>query len=138
MDGTVSDGPFAVVAQAQTSAPNYELDTGAIIDRLVQWQSLCSFKVTGATADTVDIEFSTLPPDMDAFVRDLYAFCPDLVDQGTGCVQEILEGLEEVGEAPTPEMKALTEGVDLSDENHGLEILKREIQWNKKLTLWWD
>ena len=75
---------------------------------------------------------------MDAFVRDLYEFCPDLVDQGTGCVHEMVEAMEETGEELNPEMKALIEGVDFSDENYGLEILKREIQRTPSVTLWWD
>jgi hypothetical protein len=71
---------------------------------------------------------------MDAFVRDVYDFCPDLVDQGTGCVAEMIE---EMGEVP-PEMQKLVEGVNLEDEDYGLEILKREIQMRKNVTLWWD
>jgi hypothetical protein len=81
---------------------------------------------------------TTLPKDMDAFVRDLYEFCPDLVDQGTGCVHEMVEMMEETGEELEPEMKELIKGVDFSDENYGLEILKREIQRTPRVTLWWD
>jgi hypothetical protein len=130
--------PFAAIRKASTAAPNFDLDTDAIIERLTKWQSLCSFRVTGAKGDSVDIEFVELPKDMDAFVRDLYEFCPDLVDQGTGCVHEMVEMMEETGEELTPEMKQLTAGVDFTDDNYGLEILKREIQQGKKVTLWWD
>ena len=86
----------------------------------------------------MDIQFETLPKDMDAFARDLYEFCPDLVDQGTGCLHEFLDVVDETGEALTSESKQLIEGVDFTDENYGVEILKREIQRNKKVTLWWD
>ena len=130
--------PFAAVRAAQTSAPNFDLDNGAIIAHLAQWQSLCSFNVTGAEGDTVDIEFKTLPKDMDAFVQDMYDFCPDLVDQGTGCVHEMTEVMEESGDAIPPEMEKLIEGIDFSDENYGLEILKREIEQKMKVSLWWD
>lgn len=130
--------PFTVIRRAKSCGPNYGLDTDAIIARLTSWQTLCSFIVTGAEGDTVEIKFETLPQDMDAFVRDLYEFCPDLVDQGTGCLHEFLELADETGEEITPEMKKLTEGVDFSDENYGLEILKRELHLRKNLTLWWD
>jgi len=36
---------FAAVRAARTGAPNYDLDTDAIIARLAEWQSLCSFAV---------------------------------------------------------------------------------------------
>ena len=130
--------PFALVRDAESGAPNYDLNTDAIIQHLTKWQSICSFKVTGAKRDTVEIEFETLPQDMDAFVKDLYEFCPDLVDQGTGCVHEMIEAMEEMGEEPSPETKKLIEGVDFSDENYGLEILKRELVKGKAVSLWWD
>ena len=132
------NGPFAAIREAGTAAPNFDLDTDAIIERLTEWQRLCSFSVAGAEADTVDIKFATFPKDMDKFVQDLYEFCPDLVDQGTGCVHEMIEAMEETGEELTPEMKKLTEGVDFTDENYGLEILKREIQKKNGVQLWWD
>ena len=138
MAKTTTDDPLAAIREAETSAPNYDLDTNAIIDELTRWQSLCSFKVNGAQGDRVDIEFITLPQDMDAFARNLYAFCPDLVDQGTGCVHEMVEAMEEMGEELSPDLAELIEGVDFSDENYGVEILKREVQQKKSVPLWWD
>jgi hypothetical protein len=32
----------------------------------------------------------------------------------------------------------LIEGVDFEDENYGVEILKRELQRDQKVDLWWD
>jgi hypothetical protein len=130
--------PFDAIREARTNGANYDLDTGDIIDRLTQWQSLCSFVVKSAKGDQIEIEFSTLPKDMDAFVQELYKFCPDLVDQGTGCVHEMLESLEEMGEEPDSDMAKLIEGVDFNDEHYGLEILKRQIEQNKAISLWWD
>jgi hypothetical protein len=130
--------PFDEIRKAGTNGANYNLDTDAIIERLTKWQSLCSFTVANAKGDAVDITFTTLPKDMDAFARDLYDFCPDLVDQGTGCVHEMVEMMEATGQELKPEMKELIDGVDFSDENYGLEILKREIQRNPSVTLWWD
>src|ERR1044071_1078118 len=123
--------PFQAIRATHTGAPNYDLDTETIIARLTKWQSLCSFTVTGAEGDAVDIKFDTLPQNMDAFVRDLYEFCPDLVDQGTGCLHEMIEAMEDAGETLTPEMRQLIAGVDFNDENYGLEILKREVEQKK-------
>jgi hypothetical protein len=133
-----ANDPLAAVRKAETSAPNYDIDNAGIIDHLIQWQSLCSFEVKEADGDSIDIEFKTLPRDMDAFVRDFYEFCPDLVDQGTGCVHEMVEAMEEMGEDIPPEMQKLIDGVDFSDENYGLEILKRELEARKNVQLWWD
>jgi len=94
--------------------------------------------VKSAKKDQIEIEFTTLPKDMEAFARELYDFCPDLVDQGTGCVHEMLESLEEMGEELDPEMMKLIEDVDFNDENYGVEILKRQVEQNKAISLWWD
>jgi hypothetical protein len=135
---TITNDPFAAVRAAGTAAPNFELDTAAIVAHLAQWQSLCAFTVTNAEPDSVDVEFTTLPKDMDAFSRDLYEFCPDLVDQGTGCVHEMVEAMEEIGEDLSPEMEQLIAGIDFADENYGLEILKRELRLRNSVKLWWD
>jgi hypothetical protein len=130
--------PFAAVRTAGTSAPNYELDNVAIIDHLTKWKALCEFSVEKAEGDSIDIKFETLPADMCSFVRDLYDFCPDLVDQGTGCVHEMIEAMDEMGEELTPDMQRLVKDIDFNDENYGLEILKRELEAKKSVTLWWD
>jgi hypothetical protein len=133
MAQNTTDDPIDKIRKVGT-AGNYGITTDDIVERLTKWQSLCSFTVTHAETDTVDITFNTLPKDMDAFVRDLYDFCPDLVDQGTGCTEELVEMYEEL----SPQLKKLIEGIDFEDENYGLEILKREIQQNKSVSLWWD
>lgn len=138
MPETAPDDSFASIRAAKTNGANYELETDDIISRLKKWKSLCNLRVTGAGSDTVDIEFDTLPEDMDAFARDLYEFCPDLVDQGTGCLHEMIEMAEETGEDLDPKMQELIKGVDFEDEDYGVEILKREIQRDKRVKLWWD
>jgi hypothetical protein len=50
----------------------------------------------------------------------------------------MVEMAEEIGEDLDPEMAKLIEGIDFSDENYGLEILKREIEQRKAIALWWD
>ena len=130
--------PFAAVRKAGTSAPNFDLDNAAIIDQLTKWKALCEFSVERAEGDSIEIKFETLPKDMGAFVRDLYDFCPDLVDQGTGCVHEMIDAMDEMGEELTPDMQRLVKDIDFNDENYGLEILKRELEAKKSVTLWWD
>ena len=35
-------------------------------------------------------------------------------------------------------LQVQVEGVDLTDEDYGLELLKRSLQREKDLHLWWD
>ncbi|MDX1977387.1 MAG: DUF4253 domain-containing protein [Pseudanabaenaceae cyanobacterium bins.68] len=132
---TLDQDFFAPIRRAGTSAPNYELDTADIIARLTKWQALCTFEVTGATDDTIELKFASLPVDLEAFTQDLYEFCPDLVDQGTDCVADLIEQMD--GEL-SPELQKLIEGIDLTDQNYGLAILQRSLKLDSHLTLWWD
>jgi hypothetical protein len=42
-----------------------------------------------AETDTIEFRFRAMPDDLSAFCRDPYDFCPDIVDQGAGSVEEI-------------------------------------------------
>jgi len=128
------DNPFRALREAGTSTGNYDLDTDGIIGRLEQWRSLCNFQVLGASLDKVEIEFQSLPADMDKFVRGLYELCPDLVDQRTRNMLDMIGSIDDV----PPHKQWLFEGLDLTDPDAPLEILKRQVQRNMKLTLWWD
>ena len=121
------------IETAGTSAGNYDMDTGAISAKIQGWSSLCKLRILSADRASIKIGFDTLPEDMDSFASDIYSFCPDIVDQGTGCVREVIE---EMGVPPY--MVGLVEDIDFSDDNHGLEILKRLISRDRQLKLWWD
>jgi hypothetical protein len=70
---------FEPLREAETNGENYDLHTKDIIAHLKKWKKLCSFRITSADYNTVKIKFDALPKDLDAFCRDAYEFCPDLV-----------------------------------------------------------
>ena len=105
------------IREACTDSANYKLATEDIIERLTEWQSLCPFRVNSAGHDTVDIEFDTLPADMDAFLRKTSMNSVRVLwTKGPGYIPEILEAKEERGEKPSIEFKMLVEGVDFQME----------------------
>jgi hypothetical protein len=75
---TRSKDPFAAVRKAGTNGDNYDVTTADIIARLKKWQKLCSFRVSGLDYNVMTLNFTTLPKDIRAFVRDAYDLCPDL------------------------------------------------------------
>jgi len=127
-------GSFQIVRGAGTNAGNYGLETDDVVRRLEAWQRLCDFKIADATEDSIQIEFATLPADMDEFARELYKFCPYLVDQGT---RSVIDNFGSPESAPE-NARWLVEGLDFSDPNAPLEILKRQLRRKMKLRLWWD
>lgn len=60
------------------------------------------------------------------------------VDQGAGCVADLIDDCKKSGQPIPAQMKTLIEGVDLEAEDYGLEILKRTLRTDKRMRLWWD
>ena len=122
-----------LIEAAGTSAGNFDMNTLAIRDRIQSWSNICNLRVVSADRASVQINFDTLPKDMESFTAEIYSFCPDIIDQGVGCVGEMIE---EMGVPPN--LVGLVEDIDFSNDNYGLELLKRLISRDRKVKLWWD
>lgn len=86
-----ADDPFAPLAAIGTNGINHDLTTEEVIARLREWDARFGLRIVGASGDWVEAEFVRQPDDMLAFAREVYAFCPDVVDQGTGDVEALAE-----------------------------------------------
>lgn len=82
---------FDILRIAATDAINYDMVTEDLIARLKQWDAAYGIDIYKASTDTIELRLKTLPPDLHAFAAQLYAFCPDIVDQGMGSVDELEE-----------------------------------------------
>ena len=129
---------YAELRQKQTNGANCDVYTDGIISQLRKWDEKCEFTISGVGFDRVELNFTRLPDDLDAFVREIYSICPDTVEQGFGCVAEEIEMLQEADQEIPEHLQELIEGVDLSRENYGLELMKRRLQKFPRIVLWWD
>jgi hypothetical protein len=89
-------------------------------------------------SDAVTVYFKNLPDDLTLLAQEIYEFCPDTIDQHFGCLGDTIEILKDMGEEVSEEILELVEGVDLEDDNYGLELLQRSLKKYKLLGLWWD
>ncbi len=121
-----------------TNAINYDLETEDIIQQLKKWDNQYGITLLHVDSDTVTIKFTTLPENLADLVTEIYAFCPDTVDQHFGCIVDLLEAAEEMQEDVPEDIRQLVEGVDLEDEGYGLELLKKSLAINQVIVLWWD
>lgn len=121
-----------------TNGANYDLDTEDIIAHLREWDAIYGIQLSEVTDSTVLVQFDRLPDDVTSLATDIYAFCPDTIDQHFGCFAEMIEWSEQT-EADVPaEILELVEGIDLDDDDYGMELLKRSLLNNKSVGLWWD
>ena len=138
MTGSPEEATSELIRAAQTNGANYGIMTDDIITRLRGWRARCAFEVTEIKSDGLMVRFLTLPPDLDAFAREVDASCPDVIDPGFGCDAERLEAMEESGQDAPEGIRDLAEGLDAEDEGFGLELRKRSLMRDKGLHLWWD
>lgn len=81
--------PYRILEIMQTNGVNYNIDNKAVIEKLKEWESRYSTVILGASMDWVCLEFTTVPSDLPQFAKEVYAFCPDSVDQGVGSVEAL-------------------------------------------------
>lgn len=85
----LGDNQFDSVRIAATDAVNYDMDTDDLVKKLQEYDAQYGIDIFHAESDTIQFRFEQLPSDLPAFCEDLYQFCPDIVDQGVGSVEEL-------------------------------------------------
>lgn len=78
---------FDILRVAQSDAVNFDMETEDLIQKLAEYNHAYGIDIFHAETDTIEFRFLKLPGDMPAFCKDLYEFCPDIVDQGVGSVE---------------------------------------------------
>jgi hypothetical protein len=73
-----------ILRLARSNGINYEMDTEALVKQLRAYHALVPIDIWHAETDTIELDLARVPPDVGAFAKDVYAFCPDSVDQGVG------------------------------------------------------
>ncbi|WP_279361754.1 DUF4253 domain-containing protein [Xanthomonas sacchari] len=79
----------AYLAVVRPDAVNYDMDHEAVMVRYRAWDARYGLVLVGAGEDWLEVELRSPPPDWDAFAREVYAFCPDTVDQGVESVEAL-------------------------------------------------
>jgi hypothetical protein len=78
---------------ARSDACNYDKDTEEIIEKLQAWHQSWGIDVFHAETDTIELMLLALPANLPEFARDVYEFCPDIVDQGVGSVEALEQSI---------------------------------------------
>lgn len=129
---------FAPLYEHGTNGINCDLMTADVVAVLMDWDERLGIELSEVGHDRVVVHFSSLPDDVDTLAREIYAFCPDVIEQGFGCFDEMIEMNEVTGGDLPPDIRALVEGIDFDDDDFGLEILKRDMVAQRVVRLWWD
>ncbi|MCD2518311.1 DUF4253 domain-containing protein [Massilia sp. G4R7] len=83
-------GPLDILHIAQTDAVNYNMNNEDLKRRLARWHEAYGIDIWQAETDTIQLRFTRMPSNVQSFAKEVYKFCPDIVDQGAGS-QKALE-----------------------------------------------
>jgi len=85
-----STDQFDILRLEETNGANYSIENEDVIDKLQEWNTKFPFEIIAADFDFVEAVFIKNPTDyIYDFSEEVYKFCPDVVDQGTGSVKEL-------------------------------------------------
>jgi hypothetical protein len=85
---------FDALRTMSTNGVNYGLEPSDVLARLREWHDRYGLAIKGAGGDFVEATFVTHPRDMRRFAEEVYAFCPDVVEQGTETVEALAEEMQ--------------------------------------------
>lgn len=120
--------PLLVVRQ--TNGINCDVYPQDLVEWLDRLSEQCEFSIIGAGHDYVDLQFSTLPADVQAFADDVYEFCPDTLEQGIAKAPPT--GFDEMS------LEDQVEWMDDALESQTTEDLAAALAESGRLFLWWD
>ncbi len=65
-----------------------------VIARLKKWDAEFGLVLSGVGFDWMEAQFQRQPANMLEFAKEVYAFCPDVVDQGTETVEALAKEMK--------------------------------------------
>ena len=85
-----------IIKWRQTNGVNYDHENKDIIAKLQLWKQKNDFIIVGASMDWIQLQFNTMPNDIESFAKDVYEFCPDAIDQGAGDMPTLIKMIKEM------------------------------------------
>jgi hypothetical protein len=84
-----SKDQFDILRVRNTDGINYDIPADSVLALALMWDRQYGLEITGAGMDWFEARFIRPPADWLAFAKELYAICPDIVDQGTESVEAL-------------------------------------------------
>ena len=86
---------FELISLIGTDGVNYDLYNDDIVKQLKDWHKKVGFKIETVDGARIHAYMENLPSDLNQFTKDVYKFCPDVIDQGYGSMEEMIKDYKE-------------------------------------------
>ena len=94
---SATSDPYALMELSETNGLNYDIETKHIIEKYKKWDSEFGIIPIGIGFDFCECKIKTTNIDFKKLAREVYEFCPDVVDQGTETVEALEEEIKRTG-----------------------------------------
>jgi hypothetical protein len=84
-----------ILRYRRTDGINYDFDNADVVKKIAEWHKKYGVSIIGCGRDTAQIEFAKLPANLTQFSKEVYKFCPDVVEQGVGDIEALPAAIEE-------------------------------------------
>jgi hypothetical protein len=88
---------FDILRIAASDAVNFGKQTEDLIQQIQAWDKVYGVDIFQAETDTIQFRLIKIPADLKKFAEEVYEFCPDIVDQGVGSVDQLAKGIGATG-----------------------------------------
>lgn len=85
---------YAILQETGTDGINYDIDNDSLLKIIRVFDQKYDLTLIGANYDWCEFTFEKEPTNWLDMAEECYAVCPDIVDQGTGSVDELAEELK--------------------------------------------
>jgi hypothetical protein len=86
--------PYDMLRTMGTNGWNYDISPDMVIARLKKWDAEFGLVLSGVGFDWMEAQFKRQPANMLEYANEVYAFCPDVVDQGTETVEALAKEMK--------------------------------------------
>jgi Domain of unknown function (DUF4253) len=84
---------YEILRIMHTDSIEDDISNQDVIDRLQEWEKIASFNIIGAGSYWVEIEFKTLPRDLQSFAEEVDEFSPD-TEQEQGTIKDMIKEIK--------------------------------------------
>jgi len=94
--GATSD-PYKIMEYAETNGVNHDVETINIIEKCKKWDKEFGIIPIGIGFDYCEFKIKNTNIDFNKLAKEIYDFCPDVVDQGTETIDALEAEIKRTG-----------------------------------------
>ena len=81
---------FDLISLIGTHGGNYDIYSDSIIAQMKTWDKEVGFSIDVVDVSRIHAKMDRLPDDLEKFTNEIYEFCPDVIDQGYGDMDDMI------------------------------------------------